>query len=99
MGGPENPVHNREPGKVRTLDVNAGAALELTDALLVNPYDVQQLADAIHRAVDMPEDLQVARMHHMRVHVREHNIYSWAANLLSDLTEIRIDTPERAEVP
>jgi hypothetical protein len=35
----------------------------------------------------------------MRMHVREHNIYRWAANLLSDLTEIRIDTPERAEVP
>jgi hypothetical protein len=33
----------------------------------------------------------------MRDSVREHNVYRWAANLLSDLTEIRIDTPERAE--
>jgi trehalose 6-phosphate synthase len=84
---------------VLILSTFAGAALELSDALLINPYDVQQLAEAIHRAVDMPEEQQVSRMHHMRLHVREHNIYRWAANLLSDLTEIRIDTPERAEVP
>jgi trehalose 6-phosphate synthase len=84
---------------VLILSTFAGAALELSDALLINPYDVQQLAEAIHRALDMPEEQQAARMHHMRLHVREHNIYRWAANLLSDLTEIRIDTPERAEVP
>src|SRR6202045_3120780 len=83
---------------VLILSTFAGAALELGDALLINPYDVQQMAEAIHRAVDMPEEQQASRMHHMRLHVREHNIYRWAANLLSDLTEIRIDTPERAEV-
>jgi trehalose 6-phosphate synthase len=84
---------------VLILSTFAGAALELGDALLINPYDVQQMAEAIHRAVDMPEEQQASRMHHMRLHVREHNIYRWAANLLSDLTEIRIDAPERAEVP
>jgi alpha,alpha-trehalose-phosphate synthase [UDP-forming] len=84
---------------VLILSTFAGASLELGDALLVNPYDVQQMADAIHRALDMPEEQQASRMHHMRVHIREHNVYRWAANLLSDLTEIRIDTPERAEVP
>ncbi len=83
---------------VLILSTFAGASLELGDALLVNPYDVQQLADAIHRALDMPEEQETSRMHHMRVHVREHNVYRWAANLLSDLTEIRIDPPERAEV-
>jgi hypothetical protein len=36
-------------------------------------------------------------MHRLRAGVREHNIYRWAANLLSDLTEIRIDAPERVE--
>src|SRR5436305_9533683 len=75
----------------------AGAALELTDALLVNPYDVQQLAGAIHRALNMPTDEQTTRMQHMRNAVREHNVYRWAANLLSDLTEIRIDTPEKID--
>jgi trehalose-6-phosphate synthase len=76
-----------------------GAAHELTDALLVNPYDVQQLADAIHQAVDMSSQQQAMRMTRMRKTVQEHNIYRWAANLLSDLTEIRVETPERNEVP
>jgi len=84
---------------VLILSTFAGAAHELSDALLVNPYDVQQLAEAIHRAIEMPEDQQSLRMQRMRQNVREHNVFRWAANLLSDLTEIRIDTPERAEVP
>ena len=79
------------------LSTFAGAALELTDALLVNPYDVQQLAGAIHRGLTMPMDEQTARMQHMRSSVREHNVYRWAANLLADLTDIRIDAPERVE--
>jgi len=81
---------------VLILSTFAGAALELTDALLVNPYDVQQVADAVLKALNMPEDQQADRMLRMRHNVREHNIYRWAANLLSDLTEIRIDLPERA---
>jgi trehalose-6-phosphate synthase len=84
---------------VLILSTFAGAAHELSDALLINPYDVQQLAEAIHRAIEMPEDQQSLRMQRMRQNVREHNVFRWAANLLSDLTEIRIDTPERAEVP
>jgi trehalose-6-phosphate synthase len=91
-------VSSREDNRgVLILSTFAGAALELTDALLVNPYDVQQLADSIHRALIMPADEQAARMQHMRSSVREHNIYRWAASLLSDLTEIRIDTPDRVE--
>jgi alpha,alpha-trehalose-phosphate synthase [UDP-forming] len=84
---------------VLILSTFAGAAMELSDALLVNPYDVQQVAGAILRALEMPTEEQVTRMQHMRTNVREYNIYRWAANLLSDLTEIRIDTPvERVEV-
>jgi trehalose 6-phosphate synthase len=80
------------------LSTFAGAALELTDALQINPYDVQQLAAAIYRSLEMPEDEQATRMRHMRKTIREHNIYRWAASLLSDLTEIRIDLQERVEV-
>src|SRR5579872_5554236 len=84
---------------VLVLSTFAGAAMELSDALLVNPYDVQQVAGAIHKALEMPTEEQITRMQHMRTNVREYNIYRWAANLLSDLTEIRIDTPvERVEV-
>src|SRR5579864_2683809 len=82
---------------VLILSTFAGAALELLDSLLVNPYDVQQLAGAIHRALDMSEEEQSVRMQRLRSGVRENNIYRWAASLLSDLTEIRIDAPERVE--
>jgi trehalose-6-phosphate synthase len=81
------------------LSTFAGAAQELSDALLVNPYDVRQLADAIRIGLDMPEEQQALRMRHMRHIVREHNIFRWAASLLSDATDIRIDTPERVGAP
>jgi trehalose-6-phosphate synthase len=91
-------VASREDNRgVLILSTFAGAALELTDSLLVNPYDIQQLAGAVHHALNMPVGDQAARMQRMRDSVREHNVYRWAANLLSDLTEIRIDTPERVE--
>ncbi len=80
---------------VLILSTFAGAASELSDALLVNPYDVMQLSESIHTALKMPEAEQAKRMRWMRRVVREHNIYRWAANLLSDLTEIRTETPER----
>jgi len=83
---------------VLILSTFAGAAHELTDALLVNPYDVSQLSEAIHQALEMPEAEQIKRMQWMRNALREHNIFRWAANLLSDLTEIRIETTERGEV-
>src|SRR6202035_88797 len=67
---------------VLILSTFAGAALELTDALLVNPYDIQQLAAAVRRALEMPDEEQAGRMRRMRHHVREHNIYRWAATLL-----------------
>ena len=82
---------------VLILSTFAGAAQELSDSLLVNPYDVQQVAGAILRALEMPTEEQGIRMQHLRTNVRENNVYRWAANLLSDLTDIRIDTPERVE--
>jgi alpha,alpha-trehalose-phosphate synthase [UDP-forming] len=82
---------------VLILSTFAGAANELSDALLVNPYDISQMSEAIHRALEMSEEEQARRMEWMRRAVKEHNIYRWAANLLSDLTDIRIVPSERAE--
>jgi len=79
---------------VLVLSTFAGAALELTDALLVNPYDIQQLACAIRRALEMTDEEQATRMRHMRRHVREHNIYRWAATLLTDLADVRVEHSE-----
>ena len=74
-----------------------GAAQELRDALLINPYDVDQLARAIRQALEMNEEQQEDRMVRMRKIVLEHNVYRWAARLLSDLSEIRVAGVERQE--
>jgi trehalose 6-phosphate synthase len=66
----------------------AGASHDLRDALMVNPYDVEDMAAAIHRAVTMPEDERRDRMDRMRRQVREHNIYGWAGLLLDELARI-----------
>jgi trehalose 6-phosphate synthase len=71
-----------------------GASQELVDALVVNPYDTEQLADAIHRALAMSPEEKRARMARMRAYVREHNIYLWAGNLISELASIRLDAPQ-----
>ncbi len=67
----------------------AGASHELSDALLVNPYDTEELADSIHRALEMLPEERAARMQHMRAIVKQRNIYRWAANLIGELCEIR----------
>jgi trehalose-6-phosphate synthase len=74
-----------------------GASRELTDALLVNPYDIMQMAEMIRRALEMPVEEKHARMMRMRRVVREHNVYRWAAELISELSEIRIESSEMAE--
>jgi trehalose-6-phosphate synthase len=77
------------------LSTFTGAARELTDAILVNPYDVDQMANAIHQALGFTESEQFERMSRMRKIVYEHNVYRWAANLLSDLTDIRVERAEK----
>jgi trehalose-6-phosphate synthase len=74
-----------------------GAGRELRDALIVNPYDTEQLAEAIRFALEMDPEERQARMRRMRHVVKEHNVYRWAANLISELSEIRIETRERVQ--
>lgn len=71
-----------------------GASHELVDALLVNPYDTEELAEAIHRALAMSPEEKRARMARMRAYVREHNIYLWAGNLIAELAAVRLDRVE-----
>jgi len=73
-----------------------GAARELRDALILNPYDTDQVSDAIRLALEMDPDDRHARMRRMRLNVREHNVYRWAGNLIAELSEIRIDEVEPA---
>ena len=62
-----------------------GAARELTDALLVNPYDLDGTARMLHHALTMPAAEQERRMARMRQQVTDHNIYRWAGMLLSEV--------------
>ena len=66
-----------------------GAAHELRDALLVNPYDLEETAEAIRAAVEMPPEERRERMRRMAQLVREQNIYRWASLLLDDLAPVR----------
>ena len=66
----------------------AGASRELREALLVNPYDIEQVAEAMHSALTMNPEEQQARMERMRRAIQEHNVYRWAANLVTELTRI-----------
>jgi trehalose-6-phosphate synthase len=76
-----------------------GAARELRDAIVVNPYDADQLSEAIRTALEMDPEERGTRMRHMRRIVKENNIYRWAGTLIAELSEIRIDEPELALKP
>ena len=66
----------------------AGAAGELGDALLINPYTVDQLAAAIEKALVMPRIERYKRMRRKRRLVKENNIYKWAADIISASAEL-----------
>jgi trehalose-6-phosphate synthase len=68
----------------------AGAAREMTEALIVNPYDVEESADALHRAATMPPGEQHERMASLRMTVREFNVFRWAGNMLADAGRSRL---------
>jgi len=66
-----------------------GASRELSEALIVNPYDIDQCAEAMHRALTMSPKEQRHRMVSMRQHVKEHNVYQWAGQMLLDASYLR----------
>jgi trehalose-6-phosphate synthase len=68
----------------------AGAARELAEALVVNPYHVEETADALHRAATMPEAEQRERMASLRMTVRENNVFRWAGRMLADAGRFRL---------
>lgn len=66
-----------------------GAATELPEALLINPYNIDQCAAALHLALTMPPTEQRARMRSMRGIVQEFNVYRWAGRMLMDAARMR----------
>jgi trehalose-6-phosphate synthase/Kef-type K+ transport system membrane component KefB len=73
---------------VLVLSALAGAAQELDDALIINPYDVDGFADALSRAIDMSDSEQTTRMHAMRRVVAGRDVFSWASDILEGLESL-----------
>ena len=74
---------------VLILSTFAGAARELSEALMVNPYDTHATAEALERALVMPEGEQRERMRLMRDFLRVRNVYRWAGQMLLDAARLR----------
>ena len=74
---------------VLVLSQFTGAARDLTEALIVNPYDMRQASDALATALRMPPEEQRTRMASMRKLVSQFNVYRWAGRMLVDAAEVR----------
>jgi len=75
---------------VLILSLFTGAARDLQDAIIVNPYDTEATGEAIAQALEMDINEVVDRMQRMRRSVKEHNIYWWAGSLIGDLCDLRL---------
>lgn len=62
-----------------------GASRQLTESVLINPYDTDEFAEAIYHAINMPPEEKTARMQKMRLEVQEHNVYHWGIKIISSL--------------
>ncbi|MEO8754650.1 MAG: trehalose-6-phosphate synthase, partial [Casimicrobiaceae bacterium] len=67
----------------------AGASRELPEAFIVNPYDADECAAALHLALNMPAEEQRDRMRLMRNIIREFNVYRWAGRMFLDAAAMR----------
>ena len=84
-------------GGVLVLSEMTGAAQELKDALIINPYHVDGFAAAIERAIAMPRDERASRMRALRRVVAGHDIFVWASGILESLEAT--PPPEHGAVP
>ncbi len=84
---------------VLVLSQFTGASRELQDAIIVNPYDVEEMAEAIHTALTMPHRERGERMRRMREVLKDRNVYRWAGNIVSTLSRLRLpkQIPEEAQ--
>ncbi len=74
---------------VLVLSSFAGASRELSEALIINPYDAHDMSAAIYRALSMSVDEQHERMRLMREQVHGHNVYRWAGQMLFEASKLR----------
>jgi trehalose 6-phosphate synthase/phosphatase len=63
----------------------AGAADEMPEALIINPYDTEGICRAIHQAIEMPSSEQRERMTRLRAKIMNHDVHAWSETFLADL--------------
>ena len=66
-----------------------GAAREFNDATLINPYSIEEFADAIKATIELPREEKKRRMENMRKIISENNIYRWAGDIVAELTGLK----------
>jgi len=74
---------------VLVLSKFTGAAREFADALQVNPYSIEEFADALKQACSMPLEEKKRRMENLRKIIAENNVYRWAGNIITSLTSLQ----------
>jgi trehalose 6-phosphate synthase/phosphatase len=78
-----------KPG-VLILSEMAGAAIELTNALLVNPNNIGEIADTLNMALLMPEEEKLQRLAIMQKSIKKHDVVKWAADFISEMERIHL---------
>lgn len=78
----------RDTPGVLILSEMAGAAIELTDAIIVNPNDYEEIEQAILEALEMPEVEQLSRLGNMQKSVEKHTVNKWASDFVTELETI-----------
>ena len=81
-------------GGMLVLSQFTGASRELTDAVLINPYDRNQFSDGIYTALTLAEEDRQGRMMRMREIIQHNNIFRWAGKIISDLLKFKFKDDE-----
>lgn len=74
-----------EKGGVLILSETAGAAAELTQAIIVNPFHEEEVVAALEQAINMPESKQKKAIWQMQQTIKENSVETWASTILEDL--------------
>jgi len=74
---------------VLILSEMAGASKELSDAILINPFDVNEIAESIYRALTMPEDEQEKHLSIMQKSLKRYNVFHWANLFITRLEFVK----------
>ena len=81
-------VASRKDGKgVLILSSMAGAAKELQEAIMINPFDAELTAEKIEKALVMPEEEQKTRLDRMQSYLKKYDVFRWAERFLNDVEE------------